>query len=55
MSDKSLVEAADRYLASLHCVLWGRAYEAHSPKGRREAAEWLADQVLAVLAERDAV
>jgi hypothetical protein len=51
--DTELVEACDRYLAGLHCVLWGRAFEAHHPKGRREAAEWLAAQVQAVLAERD--
>ena len=49
MSD-DLVNAADRYLESLHCVLWGRAFDTIHPKGRREAAEWLAAQMEAVLA-----
>jgi hypothetical protein len=46
--DDALVKACDRYLASKHTVLWGRAFDAHHAGGRREAAEWLAEQIVGV-------
>lgn len=42
---ETLVDACDRYLANLHCVLWGEPFEIITPRGRNEAAEWLAEQV----------
>ena len=41
----ALVDMCDRYLANRNCVLWGQPFEIVSPKGRREAAEWLATQI----------
>lgn len=38
----------DRYLKSLHCTLWGEPFEVISPKGRAQAAAWLAKQIAGV-------
>ena len=51
MSDETLVDACERYLSHKGCTLWGQAFDIIRPKSRREAAEWLAEQVEAVQAE----
>lgn len=51
MADETLIEACDRYLSRKGCSLWGRAYGIIGKGERREAAEWLAQQVEAVQAE----
>jgi hypothetical protein len=42
---EDLVGMCDRYLAKRRCVLWGEPFEIVTPKGRQEAAEWLATQI----------
>lgn len=42
---EDLVEMCDAYLENRHCVLWGEPFEIVTPKGRQEAAEWLATQI----------
>jgi hypothetical protein len=42
---KDLTDMCEAYLAKRHCVLWGEPFEIITPKGRREAAEWLATQI----------
>lgn len=44
-TEESLVDMCDRYLAARHCVLWGEPFEIITPRGRRQAAEWLAEQI----------
>lgn len=51
MADETLVDACERYLANKGCSLWGRSHNIIHPTERREAAEWLAEQVEAVQAE----
>lgn len=41
----SLEEACDKYLASLHSVLWSRSFVVTRPVDREEAVAWLADQI----------
>ncbi len=48
---KDLVDRCDEFLASRHCVLWGTAFEIHSPNGRRAAAEWFASQIARLFGE----
>lgn len=43
-----LVAACETYLEVRHTVLWGQVFEVISPKGRAEAAEWLAQQITAI-------
>jgi hypothetical protein len=50
VSDEAMIEACERYLTDRHCTLWGSAFTIIDPKGRREAAEWLAAQIEGVLA-----
>ena len=40
-----LTDMCEAYLAKRHCVLWGEPFEIITPKGRRQAAEWLAAQI----------
>ena len=40
-----LTDMCEAYLAQRHCVLWGEPFEIITPKGRRDAAEWLAAQI----------
>lgn len=42
---EDLVDMCEQYLSNRHCVLWGEPFEIVTPKGRREAAEWLAAQI----------
>lgn len=43
-----LVAACDAYLRLRHCTLFGQVFEIISPRGRAEAAEWLATQITAI-------
>lgn len=43
-----LVAACETYLGVRHTVLWGQVFEVISPRGRAEAAEWLAQQITAI-------
>lgn len=43
---KELIEACDKYLLSLRCVLWGQAFDVNSDDGRRRASEWLAKEII---------
>jgi len=43
-----LIEACDSFLEARNCVLWGMPFEIISPRGRKEAAEWLAAQITGV-------
>lgn len=52
MADETLIDACERYLSNKGCTLWGRAFDIIHPESRREAAEWLAQQVAAVQAEQ---
>lgn len=45
----TLLAQCEAYLSGRACTLWGQAFEIISPKGRAEAAEWLAQQVAGVL------
>lgn len=45
MTSEELIAACERYLADRHITLWGQPFEIISPRGRREAAVWLAQQV----------
>lgn len=40
-----LTDMCEAYLTKRHCVLWGEPFEIITPKGRREAATWLATQI----------
>ena len=40
-----LIDMCEQYLANRHCVLWGEPFEIITPRGRRDAAEWLATQI----------
>ena len=51
MADETLIEVCDRYLSRTRSSLWGRSHNVIHPRERREAAEWLAQQVEAVQAE----
>lgn len=51
MADETLIDACDRYLSRTRSSLWGRSHNVIHPRERREAAEWLAQQVEAVQAE----
>jgi len=43
-----LVAACESYFEARHCVLWGMPFEVITPKGRAEAADWLARQITGV-------
>lgn len=43
-----LVATCDEFLKSRHCTLWGEVFEVISPKGRAQAALWLAEQITAI-------
>ncbi len=43
-----LVAACETYLELRHTVLWGQVFEVISPRGRADAAEWLAQQITAI-------
>lgn len=47
---KYLIKACDKYLTSLHTVLFGQSWDVSDPKQRAEAAEWLAEQIREVAA-----
>lgn len=51
--DRALIDACDRYLSRTRSSLWGRSHNVIHPAERRQAAEWLAQQVEAVQAELD--
>jgi len=34
-------EVIDKYLQSMHCTMWGRAFDVSSPDSRAQAVEWL--------------
>jgi len=53
LTGEQLVDAADRYLASRHCTIWGQSHNVIAPKDRREAAKWLARQIEALGQEPD--
>lgn len=41
----SAIDMLDSFLEKKHCTLWGIKKDIVSPKGRREAAEWLKKQI----------
>ncbi len=43
-----LVATCEEYLRLRHCTLFGQVFEIISPRGRAEAAEWLATQITAI-------
>lgn len=43
-----LVALCDAFLQTRHCTLYGEVFEIISPKGRAQAANWLAEQITAI-------
>lgn len=54
MTSEDLIAACERYLEARHITLWGEPFEIISPRGRRQAAVWLAEQVHGLSAIREA-
>jgi hypothetical protein len=49
-----LIDACYDYLTNKNTVLWGQGYDVFDPKRRRVAAEWLAGQIVGVVAVLEA-
>lgn len=44
-TQEALLQAANDYLSSLNATLFGRAFDISRPSGRKQAAQWLVDQL----------
>jgi hypothetical protein len=49
-----LVAACDEYLGSLHCGIWGQAFDLFQKDSRRNASEFVADLVLDIVKHLEA-